>query len=319
MKAIVTGCAGFIGSHLCRRMLSEGWEVHGIDNLDPYYDVRIKEGNIADMKKYENFVFHPLDITSIDKLQNVFMDEINIVIHLAAKAGVRQSFSAPAEYARVNIEGTVNILELCRRYDIDQMVFASSSSVYGNTSKVPYREDDTGIFPVSPYGMTKLQGECFCRLYSELYGIEINALRLFTVYGPGQRPDMAIHKFIRNIIMDKSIDVYGNGETYRDYTYIDDVITGIMSSMKWFKGFCVFNIGSGHPIKLKDLISIISELTGKRAIINRMPLPKGEMFGTWADIEKARSILGYDPKMNFKDGLQKEYLWIKSMLERSIL
>ena len=315
MFALVTGCAGFIGHHLSARMLDEGWEVFGIDNFDPYYDVRIKEANLGNIEGHTNFKFSKFDIKDSRKLDTILDRDPDIIIHLAAKAGVGPSFSAPVDYARVNINGTLELLNYAQRNDIKRIIFASSSSVYGETTIRPFSEEDPGIIPISPYGMTKLHGEKFCKLYSELYGFEINALRFFTVYGPCQRPDMAINKFIRRMLDGDDIQMYGSGDMYRDYTYVDDIVGGILNSTEYFKGFNIFNLGNGTPIKLNEMISTIGELIELEPKITTIPAPEGEMSGTYADITKAKDLLGYNPQTKFRDGVAKEINWIQENRE----
>jgi UDP-glucuronate 4-epimerase len=311
MLALITGCAGFIGHHLTARVLDDGWEVFGIDNFDPYYNVKLKEANLKTIGKHVNFRFAEFDINRSGELTTVFDQKPDIIIHLAAKAGVGPSFSAPVDYAKVNINGTLELLKYAQQNEIKRIVFASSSSVYGDTDMMPFSEEDPGICPISPYGMTKYHGENFCRLYTELYGIEINALRFFTVYGPCQRPDMAINKFIRKIQDGEEIKMYGSGEMFRDYTYIDDIVDGIIRSTGYFNGFNIFNLGNGTPVKLNEMITEIGELLEQKPVVENIPTPAGEMDGTYADITKAKDLLGYEPKTGFREGVAKEIEWIK--------
>lgn len=311
MLALVTGCAGFIGHHLSRHLLDEGWEVAGLDNFDPYYDIRIKKSNLGKIQDHANFEFIEFDIVDCRNLEAALGQKPDMIVHLAAKAGVRASFEFPVDFARVNMNGTLEILDYTRRNEIKHVVFASSSSVYGETEIRPFKEDDKTISPISPYGMTKYHCENYCRLYTELYGLEINALRFFTVYGPGQRPDMAINQFIRNIMDEKEIPMFGSGEMYRDYTYIDDIVTGIVGSMNYFKGFNIFNLGCGNPVKLNEMIESISDLLNIKPKIRIVASPPGEMSGTYADISRARKLLDYEPITMFRDGVEKEIEWIK--------
>jgi UDP-glucuronate 4-epimerase len=311
MQALVTGCAGFIGHHLSLHLLDTGWEIIGIDNMDPYYDVRIKEGNLDKLKDYRNFTFHRFDINDAGKLESKLNDKPDIIVHLAAKAGVRTSFEKPVEYAKVNINGTIELLQFTKRNKIDKFIFASSSSVYGESNKLPYSEEDGTICPVSPYGMTKYHGEKICELYSELYGLNVNALRFFTVYGPGQRPDMAINKFIKSILKGEQIEMFGEGDMFRDYTYYEDIVSGVVESMNYFNGFNIFNLGNGNPIMLKDMISIIGDQIGNDPDIKIVPAPRGEMQGTFADITKAKELLKYEPRTSFSSGIISEIEWLK--------
>jgi len=313
MLALVTGCAGFIGSQLSLHLLESGFEIVGLDNLDPYYDVRIKEQNLIRLKEHSNFSFIKGDINESKDLEVAFSNTPDIVMHLAAKAGVLPSFKNPVDYARVNIDGTLNILEHSKDNDVSKLIFASSSSVYGDTSTVPYNEDEPNLRPISPYGLTKNHCEDYCRAYTKNYGIDINVLRFFTVYGPGQRPDMAITKFILFMLAGKGIDIYGDGNTYRDYTYISDIIDGISGAMNNFKGFNIYNLGRGEPITLHEMVSTISSQLEIKPTLNHKPIPTGDVVKTFADINKAKSQLGYEPKVDFRWGVEQEIQWVKEL------
>lgn len=312
MKALVTGCAGFIGSALCKRMLLDGWEICGIDNLDPYYSVDLKKHNLEALRSHDNFRFYRYDINSVEDMDTIFSIDTEVVIHLAAKPGVRASIEHAVEYHRVNTLGTLNILELCRKKDIDRMVFASSSSVYGNIESLPLKEKYIPN-PISPYGVSKLNAENYCHLYCNLYGIEINILRLFTVYGPGQRPDMAIHKFLARTLNAEPIEIYGDGKSFRDYTYIEDIVTGIILSLKNFNGCQVFNLGTGQKTNLNDVLEIIVSTTGLMPKVRYVPAFRGDVIGTCADITHASEVLGYSPRWRLKEGIAKEWEWLKSI------
>ncbi len=309
-KVLVTGAAGFIGSHLCERLLKQNAFVVGLDNFDAFYSRNIKESNIVTSLKNENFKFVEGDIRDSDCVEQILRDEkIDIIVHLAAKAGVRPSIEDPVSYQDVNINGTVIMLEAAKKFDIKKFIFASSSSVYGNNKKVPFSESDNVDFPISPYAATKKAGELICHTYSHLYNIDMACLRFFTVYGPRQRPDLAIHKFARLIQAEKPIPVFGDGSMQRDFTYIDDIIDGVTASMKHCSGYQIFNLGESRPIRLDDLIHLIEEALGKKAIIDRLPMQPGDVNQTYADVSKAQKLLGYEPKTNFETGLKKFVKW----------
>ena len=319
MRALVTGCAGFIGSNLARKLLQEGWEVVGLDNLDPYYDLGIKEHNLAQLSVLDGFEMIRGDLNDPQSLDSAFSQPPDVMVHLAARAGVVPSFQDPAGYARANIEGTISLFQAASRAGVDRVVFASSSSIYGETSSIPYREDEPRILPISPYGLTKHNCEGFCRLYWERYGLRCNALRFFTVYGPGQRPDMAVHRFIRNIRSGRPIELYGDGGTYRDYTHISDILEGVTAAMDDFDGFRIYNLGSGRPVTLGEVVETISEQLGREPQVINRPLPPGDMIRTYADISRARDDLGYSPKVDFQAGVASEIEWIAAMEQAGVL
>lgn len=306
---LVTGGAGFIGSNTVKRLLNDDYKVVVVDNFDEYYSVDIKENNIKEFTSNPNFILYKTDICNVEELETVFRNhKFHTVIHMAAKAGVRNSINNPIPYIKNNIEGTVNILELMKKYDVKKIVFASSSSVYGNSNKEKYSEDDKISEPISPYAATKSSCEQFIYTYSYLYNINAVVLRFFTVYGKNQRPDLAISKFIKLIRNDKNIDVFGDGTSYRDYTYIDDIVDGIISALNYDKSrYEIFNLGGGHPVILKDLISIIEKLLKKSAKKNTMSMQMGDVFKTYADISKAQKILNYNPKFSIEKGIE-EYI-----------
>ena len=326
MKILVTGAAGFIGSHLCERLLQNGNEVIGIDNFDPMYDIEIKQKNIAEIKDHPLFTFYTCDIKdekSLNQACKPHMHEIDTIVHLAAKAGVRPSLIDPAGYENTNVHGTINLLQLASEERIHQMskgrmifrpkfIFASSSSVYGDNNQVPFKESDSIESPISPYAATKGACELFCHTYHHLYGLDVWALRFFTVYGPRQRPDLAIHKFTARILKDREINIYGDGTTSRDYTYIDDIVNGILSAIQECKGFEIINLGSETPINLNDMISEIENACGKKAIRNYTYMQMGDVKQTYADIEKAKTLLGYSPKMSFSEGVKQFVDWYKT-------
>ncbi|MBW7991602.1 MAG: SDR family NAD(P)-dependent oxidoreductase [Planctomycetes bacterium] len=307
---LITGAAGFIGSHLCERLLDEGLSVVGIDNFDDFYDPQIKHHNISNCLKNNNFQLIEADIrdrTAMDKT----VGGVEIIVHLAAKAGVRPSIAEPLLYSDVNINGTMVLLEAANKHKVGKFVFASSSSIYGNNKKVPFSEDDNVDFPISPYAATKKACELICHTYHHLYGIDLTCLRFFTVYGPRQRPDLAIYKFSKLIEQEKPIPVYGDGSMMRDFTYIDDIIDGIIAAMNKCEGFNIYNLGESQPITVNDLISAIEKALGKTAIREYLPLQPGDVNRTFADITKAARELGYKPSTPIPDGLAKFTAWLR--------
>ncbi|MFT8316567.1 MAG: GDP-mannose 4,6-dehydratase [Clostridium sp.] len=320
---LVTGGAGFIGSHLCEALLKRENKVIIIDNFNDYYNPIIKKKNIQDMynsMKLNGISIHNLrlfegDIRDKEKLNEVFNEKIDIIVHLAAMAGVRPSIKNPVLYYDVNINGTLNLLEKCRENEIKKFVFASSSSVYGNNKKVPFSESDNVDFPISPYAATKKSGELLCHTYYHLYNINTACLRFFTVYGPRQRPDLAIHKFTKLISNGEGIPFYGDGTTERDYTYIDDIVNGILSAIDWVdnsnKNYEIFNIGGDHTISLKEMVETIENTLDKKAKLNIMPMQPGDVNRTCADISKSNNVLGYNPKVSFKEGIKNFVDWYK--------
>lgn len=313
MNILVTGGAGFIGSHLCERLVENHHQVTCVDNFCDFYDPEIKENNIKKLNLYPNFTLFRVDITDFKMMENVFAKKpFDMVIHLAAMAGVRPSIDNPSLYFAVNITGTVNILELCKKYNVKKIVFASSSSVYGNNEKIPFCESDNVDNPISPYAATKKAGELICHTYHSLYQMSVACLRFFTVYGPRQRPDLAIHKFTNMILEDKVIPVYGDGTTQRDYTYIDDILDGIMKSIDYiFFGvkYQVFNLGESSTISLKKMIETIERNLNKEAKKEILPMQPGDVQRTFADISKSKKILKYNPTTDFETGIQKFLEW----------
>ncbi|MBC8471797.1 MAG: SDR family NAD(P)-dependent oxidoreductase [Planctomycetes bacterium] len=307
---LITGAAGFIGSHLCERLLDEGLPVVGVDNFDDFYDPQIKHDNISNCLKNKKFQLIEADIrdrTTMDKA----VKGVEIIVHLAAKAGVRPSITEPLLYSDVNINGTMVLLEAANKHKVGKFIFASSSSVYGNNEKVPFSEDDNVDFPISPYAATKKACELICHTYHHLYGIDLTCLRFFTVYGPRQRPDLAIHKFSKLIEQEKPIPVYGDGSMMRDFTYIDDIIDGIIAAMNQCKGFNIYNLGESQPITVNDLISAIEKALGKTAIREYLPLQPGDVNRTFADITKAVRELDYNPSTPIPEGLAKFVAWLR--------
>lgn len=314
---LVTGGAGFIGSHLVDRLLSEsGWQITVVDDLNDFYSPEIKRANIAEHLKRPEYRFIESDIREPDALAKVFADgKFDVIAHLAARAGVRPSLSEPKLYAETNINGTLNLLELCREHGINQFVFGSSSSVYGINEKVPFAEDDRIHQPISPYAATKAAGELICHTYSHLYDIRCICLRFFTVYGARQRPDLAIHKFARLITEGRPIQVFGDGSTRRDYTYIDDIIDGVRAAIDYNGSiYEVFNLGESETTELSMLIELIEGALGQKAIIDRQPMQPGDVPATFADIGKSRRLLGYDPKTKIAEGIPKFIEWFRSIV-----
>jgi UDP-glucuronate 4-epimerase len=309
---LVTGGAGFIGSHLVDKLLSENiWKVTVIDDFNDFYAPEIKRSNIAHHQNNENFKLAETDIRNAAVLEKIFAKtKFEAIVHLAARAGVRPSLSEPKLYTETNVNGTVNLLELARQHEIKQFVFASSSSVYGINSKIPFAEDDRIYQTISPYAATKAAGEFLCHTFSHLYEIRTICLRFFTVYGARQRPDLAIHKFSKLIAEGKPIPVFGDGTTRRDYTYIDDIIQGVRAAIDYDKSdYEIFNLGESQTIELRELIEVLEENLGKKAIIERKPMQPGDVPVTFADISKARELLGYQPTTKIRDGIPKFVEW----------
>jgi len=320
---LVTGGAGFIGSHLCERLLKMNYNVICLDNFNDYYDPRIKKDNIADSLKNKNFTLVKGDILDKGFLENVFSKySIDKIIHLAALAGVRPSLIEPQKYIDMDVKGTVNLLEMARKYKIEQFIFGSSSSVYGINFKIPFSEDDRVDLQISPYATAKRAGELYCATYNHLYGIPITILRFFTVYGPRQRPDMAIHKFTKLMSQEKPISMFSDGKSERDYTYIGDIVDGILKAMQKTYKFEIFNLGNSTTIKLRDLINCIEDKLKIRAKIEQLPKQPGDVPITCADISRAKRMLGYKPLTSIEEGIEnfvKWYLSKKDLLQRKNL
>ena len=314
MNILITGGAGFIGSTLADKLLNEGNKIIVLDNFNDYYDVKLKEQNVRVNEDNPNYKLYRGDICNIELTEKIFSENnIDKVVHIAARAGVRPSLEDPLEYVRSNIEGTVNILEKMKAHDVKKIVFASSSSVYGNCKADKFSEDLKVTEPISPYAATKSACEQILYTYSKLYGINTVCLRFFTVYGPKQRPDLAIRKFIELIEQDKPIPVYGDGTTMRDYTFIEDIIDGICAAIDYDKTpYEIINLGGGSPVTLNEMIATIEEVLGKKAQINRLPMQPGDVNKTVSDITKAQKLLGYLPKTTFKEGIRKFVEWRKS-------
>jgi UDP-glucuronate 4-epimerase len=313
---LVTGGAGFIGSHLADRLLGEnGWKVTVVDDLNDFYSPDIKRANIAKQLTHENYEFVEADIRDTAAMERLFAgSSFDVIAHLAARAGVRPSLCQPKLYADTNITGTLNLLEQARIHGVKQFVFASSSSVYGVNCKMPFAENDRIHQPISPYASTKAAGELLCHTYSHLHDIRTVCLRFFTVYGARQRPDLAIHKFAKLISEDKPIQMFGDGTTRRDYTYIDDIIQGVRSAIDYDASMHeVFNLGESQTIELRELISLLETTLGKKAIIDQQPMQPGDVPCTYADITKARNLLDYNPTTKIADGIPKFVDWFRSL------
>jgi UDP-glucuronate 4-epimerase len=310
---LVTGGAGFIGSHLVDSLLRSGHSVTVLDNFDEFYARSVKEHNIAAHRANPNWRLVEGDLRDAKGLLRDLSDTYDSIIHLAAKAGVRPSIDDPLTYQEVNVAGTQSLLEFAHKRGIHQFVFASSSSVYGVNPSVPWSEDDHVLLPISPYASTKVSGELLGHVYSHLYGIRFIALRLFTVYGPRQRPDLAIHKFARLMKEGKPIPAYGDGSTRRDYTYVDDIVAGVRAAMEYTRTrYEVINLGNNQTISLREMISALEKTLGISAKIERLPEQPGDVPQTWADIEKARRLLGYQPRTKFRDGIKRFVEWMSS-------
>ena len=319
MTILITGIAGFIGSHLARNLLIRGDKILGIDNISDYYDVNLKYDRLNILKKYKNFIFEKVDISNYSDLEKIIKKhKVSKICHLAAQAGVRYSLEAPMEYIKSNIVGHLNMLEICRNYEIKNIVYASSSSVYGGNTKVPFSVSDRVDSPVSLYAATKRSDELMSYTYNHLYGINTIGLRFFTVYGPWGRPDMATWIFTKKIINDEPIEVFNNGNMERDFTYIDDIINGTISILDSCKDDSnesfskVYNIGNNKPENLLNFITLIEENLGKKAIKIMKPLQKGDVANTYADIKDIQADYNFKPKTKLVEGIPRFIEWFKS-------
>ncbi len=316
-SVLLTGGAGFIGSHVAEALLRKGARLTVLDNLDSFYAEERKRSNLREIGKAGGFEFIEADICDTVAL-NAAMERSrpDCVIHLAARAGVRPSIEQPALYERVNVSGTVNLLEAARKFQVRKFVFGSSSSVYGESGQVPFVESEAQMRPISPYAATKLAGELMCYTYAHLYGMTAICLRFFTVFGPRQRPDLAIHKFTALLEAGQPIPVFGDGSTGRDYTYVEDIAAGVLAAMEYEPAgnpqFDILNLGNSHPVKLSELIEQLEAATGKRAVRNTLPPQPGDVAITWADISKAQRLLGYQPRTSLAEGLENFVAWYRS-------
>lgn len=309
-KVLLTGAVGFIGSHLSELLLNSGYEVIGYDNFDPFYPRSYKERNLEILKAYPHFTLVEADLRDRDAvMQTMEAHRPDGIIHLAAKAGVRPSIQDPVAYTETNITGTLNLLLACEKYPIEHFTFASSSSVYGNASKVPFSEEDATSLPESPYAATKKAGELLCFTYHQLLKLPITCLRFFTVYGPRQRPDLAIHKFVKLIDADEPIPFFGDGTTSRDYTFVADTVKGIKAAHENPDGYQIYNLGRSNPVSLNEMVATIERAMGKSAILKRMPDQQGDVTITYADVSKAHKRLGYAPEVDFEEGVRRFAAW----------
>jgi len=312
MRILVTGCAGFIGSHLTDRLLAQNFEVMGIDNFNNYYDPRIKEENLKSAQGNKNFVLIREDILNYNRLKKIFgREKPNKVIHLAARAGVRPSIKNPKLYSQVNVLGTVNLLKLSVEYKVEQFIFGSSSSVYGQSQRLPFSEDDSCDAIISPYGASKRAAEFFVESFWRNYNLRSIILRFFTVYGPRGRPDMAPALFTKAILNNQPINQFGDGSSSRDYTYIDDIVNGIVKTVENNFEFEIINIGNNHFVSLSDFIKSIEKITVRKAKIKKIPMQKGDVEITWANVVKAKRLLGWQSKIKIEQGLQNYIRWLK--------
>jgi UDP-glucuronate 4-epimerase len=320
LRILVTGAAGFIGSHVCERLLAGGHEILALDNFDRFYSPAAKRRNLEACSGHPRFRLLEADIRDVDGIEAYLAVDgpagIDAVVHLAARAGVRPSIEAPLLYSRVNVEGTAAMLELARRRGIRRFVFASSSSVYGNNRKVPFSETDPVDRPISPYAATKQAGELLCHTYHHLYGLSVVCLRFFTVYGPRQRPDLAIHKFTRLMSEGSPIPMFGDGTTERDYTYIDDILQGVEAAMELTAApdplYEIVNLGESRTTSLRQLVELIASALGVEPRIDRLPLQPGDVERTYADISRARALLGYAPSTPVEEGIPRFIEWFRS-------
>lgn len=319
-KILLTGGAGFIGSHLAEALVRGGAKLTIVDSLDPFYSPAWKRANLEDVRRAGRFDFTEADICHAPRVRELFRAfRPDTVIHLAARAGVRPSIEQPQLYERVNVSGTLNLLELCREFRVQNFIFGSSSSVYGASSKAPFVENEMNLQPISPYAATKIAGEMLCCTYAHLYPISMISLRFFTVYGPRQRPDLAIHKFTALIEAGKPVPVYGDGTAGRDYTYVTDIVAGIFGALEFTPPvvdgarFEIFNLGNSHPLTLNEMISAIEKATGHKAKRSPQPMQPGDVPLTWADLTKSKAALGYAPTIAFEEGLQSFLDWYRSV------
>jgi UDP-glucuronate 4-epimerase len=312
-RILITGGAGFIGSHLCAKLLADGHELAVIDDLNDFYAPRLKLENLETVRKCGPVGFVQGDICDaalVEDLLERFRPQA--IIHLAARAGVRPSLDQPVLYQRVNVEGTAVLLEGARRFGVERFIFASSSSVYGAANRVPFSEEDPVLRPISPYAATKISGEALCYTFSHLYGLRVSCLRFFTVFGPRQRPDLAIRKFMASILAGRPITVFGDGTAGRDYTFVEDTVQGIVAALELGSQFEVFNLGNSRPVPLHEMVSTIERSVGRQAIIERKPMQPGDVPITYADIAKAHRMLGYNPQTSFEAGVNVMAGWMRN-------
>jgi UDP-glucuronate 4-epimerase len=319
-RVLVTGAAGFIGSHLVEALSRQGDEIVGIDNFDPFYPRAVKERNLAEMGRLPAFTFHELDLLDAEAL-GAHLTPDTVVIHLAAKAGVRPSLADPVSYARTNVAGTAAVAEAARGAGVSRILFGSSSSVYGDSTPVPFREDAVAIQPVSPYAATKRAAELLLGAVAPIYGFRIASLRFFTVYGPRQRPDLAIHAFTRNMIEGRTLTLFGDGTQARDYTYCDDIVAGVLAALRWTEkapiGIEHFNLGGNQPVPTGAMVDEISTALGITPKVERTPMQPGDVQRTAADLTKSCAVLGYAPSIPFPEGIRRFVAWFRNAYGRS--
>jgi UDP-glucuronate 4-epimerase len=309
--ALVTGGAGFIGSHLVDRLLAEGWTVTAIDNFDSYYDPAVKMRNVTPHLGNKAFRLLEIDVCDLQRLKSLLHDDYDVIVHLAAMAGVRRSIEEPMKYQEVNVVGTQAMLEVARELGVPQFVFASSSSVYGVNAQMPWQEHESELLPISPYAASKVAGEVLGRVYSHIHGIRFVGLRLFTVYGPRQRPDLAIHRFAANMMAGRPIEIYGDGQSARDYIYVEDVVDGIIGAMLYTDSMCeIVNLAGSCPIRIIDVVRTLEDVLGTRAAVVRQEERVGDACMTWGHIDKAQRLLGYSPRTDFRTGVERFVQWL---------
>ncbi|MFB3851161.1 MAG: SDR family NAD(P)-dependent oxidoreductase [Acidobacteriota bacterium] len=309
MKILLTGVAGFIGSNLGEKLLEQKNEVVGIDNFDSYYNREIKEKNLKLLRDYEDFHFLEIDLRDKHSLKALLEQSFDVIVHLAGRGGVRRSILEPEQYVEMNYIATLNLLEAMKERGAKKIVFASTSSVYGNKSEIPFREDRMADWPISPYSASKKACEALLYTYHHIYGFDVYALRFFTVYGKRQRPDMAIYKLVKAILNEEVFEKYGDGKTERDYTYIDDIVNGVMKAAERVNGYEIINIGGSRTVELNRLISLAEEIIGKKAIIVEKPIPEGDVIRTYADVSKANKLIDFSPKVRIEEGLSRFVDW----------
>jgi UDP-glucuronate 4-epimerase len=311
---LVTGCAGFIGSHVAENLLKRGDTVIGVDEVNDYYNLRQKEANLKILKEFDNFIFYKQDLADFEELKKVFDNHSpEYVAHLGARAGVRPSIENPFIYEHSNIKATLNLLELAKDFKIQNFVLTSSSSVYGNQKKIPFSETDSVDLPISPYAATKKSTELLGYTYHHLYGLNVNVIRPFTIYGPRGRPDMAPFIFVSKVSKGESIKKFGDGSTKRDYTFVLDFVKGFISALDTQLGYEIFNLGNNTPVDLNEFIETVEKVTGKKAIIEKIGMQPGDVEITYADISKAKKLLDYEPKTNIEEGLREFYNWYREL------
>jgi len=313
-RVAVSGAAGFIGSHLVEALAARGDEVIGIDNFDPFYPRQMKERNLREIGQRPRFCFHEQDMLEVEPVARLLTAD-TVLVHLAGKAGVRPSISDPVGYARANVTGTAAVLEAARRAGVQRVVFGSSSSVYGDATPTPFKEDALAIEPVSPYAATKRAAELLVHALSSLHGFRVACLRFFTVFGPRQRPDLAIHAFARRMVDGQRITLFGDGTQSRDYTYCDDIVAGVLAAVDWTAtapvGMDIFNLGGNHPVPLKTLVAVLSAALGIEPSVEWAPMQPGDVQQTWADLTKASRVLGYAPRTGLEEGIARFVTWFR--------